>query len=552
MSSAKNLIINCGASHVTAAVFSNNGQKLVLEDIRHQPLDYDLSQEDQWLYAVSAALREIASSGRFKGPATLIAPGYLLLTKTIKVPHVEEARRAQIIAFEAQQNIPYPLDEVVWDHQVIADDGVETEVTLIAVKAEAMDAFCRQVVEFGIKPVRVQASSILDYNAFQYNYGELDGDSLVINIGARSSNLLFVGDDGFYVRNISIGGNSLTQSLADHLGKPFVQAETVKTAFYSGQTSFSQDDSAGQILQTNAESFQKRLSQEVTRSIVNYRRQKKGKAPARILLTGRGAQLPGLAEALAETQKVAVEYFDATQNLEIGSRVDAAELQAVSANLSELVGEASRQFVPNGVGIDLLPAEISREQAFQGKKFFLLGAAVLLALSATPLVLHYAQAASLYEQRQHAIESRTQPLQKLQSEIRSQRQQAEQIEKNIAQIEGLVDSKSNWINFFSDLQERLLAVEDVWLEDLAVERSATDTARSYRLRLSGRLLIRDFDPDNPDAFDARRASARVNRLLESFTESDFIESVESVQFDTSDRRILRFNFALVVNQDKPL
>ncbi|MEM8550246.1 MAG: pilus assembly protein PilM, partial [Verrucomicrobiota bacterium] len=133
MSSSETLIINCGASRLTAATFSLNGSELMLDDFIVEELDYDYSIEDEWLGAVVQSLGEVVAQKKYQGPAIMIAPGYQLLTKTIKVPHVEAAKQSQIIAFEAQQNIPYPLDEVVWDKQVIADDGVETEVLLIAV-----------------------------------------------------------------------------------------------------------------------------------------------------------------------------------------------------------------------------------------------------------------------------------------------------------------------------------------------------------------------------------------------------------------------------------
>lgn len=566
MSSGKRIIINCGASHITAAVFSGS-DGIVLEDLRTQPLDYDFSHEDQWLYAVGAGLREICKDSRFRGPATIIAPGYLLLTKTIKVPHVEEARQAQVFAFEAQQNIPYPLEEVVWDYQVIADDGVETEVTLIAVKAEMMHSFCRLVASIGIQPVAIQAASILDYNAYQHCYPNTTSESLIINIGARSANLVFVGENGFFVRNISYGGNALTQSLADNLGKPFAQAESVKTAFFTGQTSFSDDDSAAQIIRTNAGAFQKRLSQEVTRSIVNYRRQKGGKAPQQILLTGRGSLLPGLSELLSESQKVDVDYFDPLKGVTLGPGVAEDDVPYLRQIVSELVGEASRSSVANPVGINLLPREISKEQQFNSKRVFLVGAAVAAVLALAPPIVYQIQAEEAYKEQRAQIESRLQPLRSFEAQIQDEQQVAEQIRRSISQIEGLVNSKSNWINFFSDLQERLVGLEDVWLETLVVERSVPSVelspedgddeveikqGTSYRLLLSGRLLLRDFDPSNPQALDPRQASARVNALLGGFTESEFIKAVESVQFDTSDRRILRFNFSLVVDQEKPL
>jgi type IV pilus assembly protein PilM len=213
----------------------------------------------------------------------------------------------------------------------------------------------------------------------------------------------------------------------------------------------------------------------------------------------------------------------------------------------------------------LLPAEISKEQQFNSKRVFIVGAAVVAVLALIPPLLYQVQAETVYKDQREQIERRLQPLRAFEAKIQDEQQVAEQIRGSISQIEGLVNSKSNWINFFSDLQERLVALEDVWLETLTVDRSAPTVdvsangeqaevtrGTAYRLRLSGRLLLRDFDPNNPGALDPRQASARVNALLERFTESEFIEAVESVQFDTSDRRILRFNFTLVVDQDKPL
>ena len=110
----------------------------------------------------------------------------------------------------------------------------------------------------------------------------------MINIGARSTNLLFRNLDGFFVRNIQLGGNSLTQNIADSLGKSFTQAEAIKHKFFGGDSDYSDDDSGAKLLNSCAESFMRRMSQEITRSIVNYRRQKGGAAPKRILLNGRG------------------------------------------------------------------------------------------------------------------------------------------------------------------------------------------------------------------------------------------------------------------------
>ena len=128
MSSSNRLIINCGSSSLTAAVLSNQGGSLHLEKLYTESLDYDFSNDSGYAEALAEGLKSLVRSNGLSGKATFIISGHQVLTKTIRIPNVEAAKRAQIIAFEAQQNIPYPLHEVVWDSQVLGDDGVETEV----------------------------------------------------------------------------------------------------------------------------------------------------------------------------------------------------------------------------------------------------------------------------------------------------------------------------------------------------------------------------------------------------------------------------------------
>ncbi|WP_309387198.1 pilus assembly protein PilM [Cerasicoccus frondis] len=531
---------------MTASVFSERNNGLVLESFAHQDLAYDLTDENEWLPAVMDAVRSVKSQVKGGDKATLIVPGYQLLTKLINVPHVDESKRAQIIAFEAQNKIPFPLNEVVWDHQVIADDGVETEVVVIAVKSDVINGFCTDMRKSGITPLDVEAASILDYNAYKYCYPDAEEDTLLINIGARSSNLLFINEQGFFIRNITLGGNTLTQNLADSLGKSFVEAEQVKIAFFSGQTSIDADDPSAQILQTNAQNFQKKLSQEITRSIVNYRRQKSAAAPKRIILTGRGALLPGLAEQLEQSQRMPVQFFDPISSIEVGGSVDAISLEEHQHVLSEALGEAARMVDSDAVFINLLPQQLADKMRFAKQKPFILIGAACLALATVPPILGQLQAKDAYAKQAKVLKGKSPPLQSMHSEILSLQEQAEKLKADISSIEGLVNSRSNWIAFFGDLQERLQAVQDVWLEDLKLDR-----ATSGDLDLSGRLLIKNWDPTNPTE-SYEQAYQRVNQLLESFKASEFISDVKDQNFDESDPRILKFDFSLVINPERPL
>ena len=554
MASSKQLIINCGASAVTAAVVSGSGQSLQIEKLVTEALNYDFSNDEAWMDAVGVALRELSHRHKFSGKATLIIPGNQVLTKTIRIPQVESSKRAQIIAFEAQQNIPYPLHEVVWDTQVIGDDGVETEVLFIACKSNTIDDFCRNVSAAGLTAEKISAATVLDYNTLQYSYEDPD-DSLVINIGARSTNLLFCNADGFFVRNIALGGNSLTQNIADSLGKPFTQAEAIKHKFFGGEADYSDDEAGAKALTSAADSFMQRMSQEITRSIVNYRRQRKGAAPKRILLNGRGALLKGLTEQLERTQKVDVVFFDALQNVTLDGSIE-ADMEVLRLQAGEIVGEACVGLVPNGAGVNLLPESIQSAMGFASKKPFLLIAAACLALAPWPALFVFQQNAAAYAQRERALREAVQPLQARQAQIRENAARAEALGESIQRVEGLVNSKANWIRFFASLQESLSLAEDVWLDELQVLREAGgDGEPSYEVALQGQMLVRETANED-NTVDQATLSRRIKSLQTSFEDSTFVVDSRPPSIDWRSLRdglnVLPFSINLVVDTSKPL
>lgn len=552
MSSSKHLIINCGASRVTAAAVSFQGGELQIEKLVTESLQYDFSDDEAWLGAVGDALRALHGQHKFSGKAAFIIPGNQVLTKTIRIPHVEDSKRAQIIAFEAQQNIPYPLHEVVWDTQVVGDDGVETEVLFIACKANSIDEFCAEVAGAGFSVETINAATILDYNAIQFSYPSLDEDVLLINIGARSTNLLFKNEEGFFVRNIQLGGNSLTQNIADSVGKPFAQAEEIKRKFFSGALDYSGDDSGAKLLKSCSDSFMRRMSQEITRSIVNYRRQKGGAAPKKILLGGRGSLLEGLSEQLSASQKVAVEFFDPLQNVTLDGDVGSESLRL---EVSEIIGAAVENIVADGAGVNLLPDEVQKEMEFSSKKPFLLIASVCLALAPWPVFFGYKQLSAGYEKAARATQAQVIPLQSYQGEIVTNADKAKALSESIQRVEGLVGSKTNWIQFFAELQDSLTTAEDAWLDALSVNREPVDGESSYVVTLEGQMLVRET-ANGEGAVDQKVLTRRIKSIQSSFEQSEFIVSSMPPNINWSSLRnglnVLPFTINLVVDTAKPL
>ena len=560
MPSSRVLAVDSGAGHVACGVFNatKNG-RLVLEQFALESFNSDVALESQWSELVGQSLAVAAKRASVSGPAVLSVPGHLTLTKFVKTPAIDKTKRAQVIQFEAQQNIPYPLPEVVWDYQTVSDDGLDLEVMLAAVKLDVTEALCSSVRQYGLTPVGIAPSTLALYKAFKYNYPESSGAALIVNIGARSTNLLFVEGNHFFVRTIPLAGNSVTQAIADEIKQDFAHAESLKLQVSSGNSELPETSPARAAVKSAADSFAGRLHLEITRSTVNYRRQSGGEQPSVIYLTGGASQLPALASTLTEKLKLNVEAYDPLRNVEVAPAAAAA--RNATAQLADLVGLAIARSASEKE-FTLLPPALVAVLAFRKQQPFYMAAAVIVVASLVLPILHFNDRVNHATTQSLKLEAQLKPLRDLKVVEQEDIQRIESIRKQIAAIQSLVESKSNWINFFSDLQQRLVKVEDVWLEKLQVLRPAADDVAVVpepgaeatpavpvlRLQLSGRLL----DKVNPLSRVSEDSFERVKLLLKSFGESQFISSVEKEKFNPTQPGILSFDFILVVNPKKPL
>src|SRR6202012_1100644 len=97
-----------------------------------------------------------------------------VFTRFVKLPSVGEEQVDQIVGFEAQLNVPYPINEVVWDYQLVDSGGsAQVEVVIVAVKADLLDDINDSVEQAGLKTTLVDVAPMAIYNAFRYNYSDV-------------------------------------------------------------------------------------------------------------------------------------------------------------------------------------------------------------------------------------------------------------------------------------------------------------------------------------------------------------------------------------------
>jgi type IV pilus assembly protein PilM len=559
------LALDLGSSHVAAGVFSVGATgRIVLQRFVFEAQDADPAHESRWNESMLKSLGSVAAREKLAGACVLTVPGHLALTKFIKTPALDPSKRTQSLAFEASQHIPYPLSEVIWDHVVMADDGFDLEVMFAAAKIDALESLCAAADGAGFAPERATPSSLALRAAFRYSYPEAPASALVINIGARSTNLLFLDGERFYIRTFPLAGNTVTSAVSEELRIDFVSAEALKISVLSDRSELPENSPARAAVQRAAAGFAGRLHLEIARSIANHRRLTGAPQLATVYVTGGGSLIGDLLTTLSERLKLPVERYDPLRGVEVSADARAAGAESLSHLMADLVGLAVPLVQPVA-GVTLLPAAITDALAFRKRQPLYLAAAVLAAAALLPPFFYFQHRLDQALVRIAQTEGQLRPLRSVEARNTEALAQIEEAKKQVAALEGLVATKGNWLEFLADVQTRLGAVGDVWLErvqllpppsaeSLAVVPYADGTlppppaAPPLKLTLSGRLL----DVANPVSNVSPESFARVKSLIAGFTGSPFVTAVENERFDNTQPGLLRFDFTLVVNPKRPL
>jgi len=379
MAGRREIIVNLGTSHVSVCIFSFNDEQIKLSDFVHKTTKPQSSDEEQWMDSVRETLSEICKENKIKGPAKLILPGSKLLSKTLRVPKVESTKQRQVVSYELGQKMPFPLTEMTWDFQVIDDDGIEQEILAFAVKPRFTEELCKIAYDCGLLPTHLCPSAILDHKVL-VNYRSLEQyhEKALVNIGAKTTTLLFSNPSGFLVRTINLGGSSLTDSIAENFGISFDKAEELKINYLENRLNANATDPALEILRTLTHNFFNKIGQEISRSIVTYKRLKKGKSPECILASGNSTASSSLVKFLEESQQLPVFNFDPLEMLELEETFDENHSK-IPFIISEPLGFAiliSKQ----ENALNLIPKKSIKELNFKRKKVYLSIASFCIAL----------------------------------------------------------------------------------------------------------------------------------------------------------------------------
>ena len=383
------IIFNLGSSHVSAAKFNTKGNQLELENFKLIDLPTSNVGEDIWYDGVDQAVEKIIATPGLKGEASIILPGSITLSKTLRVPKVEIEKQRKIVSFELSQKMPFPLKTLIWDFLVIDDDGIEQEILTFAIKPDVIDRLSSLTFKYGVIPTRFTPGQALDYFAHFSGDVSSNQDLLFLNFGAKSTNLTFINSSGYLLRSLNFGGSLLTESIASNFGINYSKAEEIKkNILEDDQTQAPADKSTTELLSLQG-NFNNKYMQEISRSVVTYKRLKKGRVPNQLIITGRTIKSKKLLHNLYQSQGLPVKYFDPFEWIKVSNRLGDEEKGLLPFVSSETLGLVKQLINPNQSTIlNLLPGASIRRMANKKKLPWLLCASFILGLTPLPWLIN--------------------------------------------------------------------------------------------------------------------------------------------------------------------
>lgn len=472
MAEAQSIItLNIGSQTVSMGKFSRSKDGgLILKNFESTAILADPSAEMTRLPQVRMAVADLAGRlGVTKEQVDYAISGQSVFTRFVKLPMLESDDLAQLVAFEAQQHVPFPIDEVVWDWQLLESPGSEREVVLVAIKGDALDELNDCVRDSGMKTGVVDTSPMALANAFKYNYGESEETSLLIDIGARTSNLIYIEGKRVFTRSIAIGGAAITSAISKEYNVTYSEAESQKVsngmvALDTRHTS-TMDELEG-ALASCIRTALNRMPAEIARTTNFYRSQNGGSAPKKVYIAGGGANLPRIGDFFQEKLRLPIEYFNPLKRVSVGQEVDVDKVSSQAHQLGELVGVALRSIDKASIEIDLVPQVVQGERDEKRRRPFLIGAAAVTLTAFGVLYAATSMKASDAEAKLAKVEDRIKGLNRFAKPIEKQVKREAVVKQFADQYVQAHDGQRYWLELIDDLKQRF-GSSHVWVTDMS-------------------------------------------------------------------------------------
>ncbi len=355
--SSVGLDIGSHSVKVVELIRSGKGIKLSKYAIVELPpdtvVDGEVINRDHLVESIKDALTKSGIKTRTVNSAV---SGRSVIVRRIPMEKMTEAQARQAIHWEAEQHIPFRVDEVSIDFKILNEESApgQMEVLLVAAKKEIIHLHRSVVQGAGIKSSSVDLEQFALLRAYENAYHPADDECVtILNVGSDNTNLVITrGGVPSFNRDLAMGGGRFIEAILRSLGVDYPTAEAILKGNLPEGVSEADVKSA-------VSSVMEELSTSVRRSFISFQASGESSRIDKMLLSGGCSLMVGLAETLSDHHGLPVEVFDVLGNIQLDGELLADEVarHSLEAVIAVAVGLALKPLEPGSLDIDILPVE---------------------------------------------------------------------------------------------------------------------------------------------------------------------------------------------------
>lgn len=366
---------------------TRDGFRLSKATIIELNIDPTLDDREKREKIVQENLRKLlAKEGISYGTVALSISGQSVFIRPLKVPKIAKNKIEQIIQYEAQLQVPFPINQVIWDYEFFeTHESPEAEVTLVAVKKDIIEERINLIKGTNLEVESIEVNSFALFNAL--DFVENVKNKIILDIGARITDIIIVEENKIWTRSILIGGNDLTKAIASNLNISFAEAEELKKK--EGIVAISDED---RNISPNASVISDAitpvlvdLQTDISKSIGYYKSQYDETRMFReVIITGGCSKLKNLAAFISGNIDIPAQVIDILDK--IRADLDFELTKDFVNRMDVAIGLALRTVTPLFTRTNLTPKEILQAKEFGKKKWHIVGSLCVALLISLTLI----------------------------------------------------------------------------------------------------------------------------------------------------------------------
>jgi type IV pilus assembly protein PilM len=337
--------LDIGSSSVKMVELGGNLTNLNLVSLGFEnlPADTIIDGQIMELNVVSDVIQNVCTNHQVSAERVVTGvSGHSVILKNIVLPSMNREELEESIDWHAEEHIPYDLADVSLDYQVTAETPDSTMVMIAACKRERIDNIKQAIQLAGKTPVVIDVDTFALQNCYEINYRPSENDVVtLLNIGASTMNVNIVkGTRSLFTRDITVGGSQFTDVLQRSLGLNFQQAEAVKRGVVDAASGI--EEKSIEPLMNNVTEI---VAMEIQKTFDFYRATTEDNETVvqKILISGGGSKLVGLAQELSQRLELPVEILDPFRNIKVDNKkFDPEYLSEIVPEMAVAVGLAIR------------------------------------------------------------------------------------------------------------------------------------------------------------------------------------------------------------------